>query len=98
MKRIGLMLNLAADEYAKDSLKKNNTEKNLVLECLNDNEDRFQLTKSIMELIETESHRQKVQRELEMLSAMQTYRRLPTETPVVYQKRCKECIARNIIK
>lgn len=72
------------------------TEGTIVLEGSSDDEDRTVLVTKIIDLMATESQTEQIQREVEMLSAIQECKRKSSEMPEVFANRYKACIARYI--
>lgn len=93
---VGFMLYLTADDDAKEALKKAETGGTLSLEGSEDDEDRTELVHAIMSLLATKSPTEKIQREVEMLSDIQTCKRKPSETTDVFVTCYKKCIARYV--
>lgn len=93
---VGLILYLAADDDAKETIKQAETEGSIVLEGSEGDQDRAGLIRSIVDLIATDSPTEKIHREVEMLSAIQTCKRRPSESPDVFANRYKCCVARYI--
>lgn len=67
---MGYILYLAADDAAKEIIKQAETEGNLLLYSTEEDGDRTELVESIVILIATKSATEKVQCEVEMLSAI----------------------------
>lgn len=90
------MLYLAADDDAKEALKQAETEGTLSLEGSEDDENRTELVAKIMSILATESPTEKIQREVELVSDIQSCKRKPSESPDVFATRYKTCVARYV--
>lgn len=71
LRNVGLMQYIEADEDSKETIKKAEKEGRIVLEGIQDDDDRSILVGSIVDLIDTESLTEKIRTEVEMLSAIQ---------------------------
>lgn len=96
LRSVGLMLYLAADDDAKETIKQAETEGQFVLKGSDEDPDRTELVEALLTLIATETPTEKVQREVEMLNEIQTCKRRPSETADVFANRYKACIARYV--
>lgn len=96
LRSVGLMLYLAADDDAQETIKQAETEGRIVLEGSDDDADRSALVASIISLIATDSPTEKIQREVDLLSSIQTCKRKPTEAADIFANRFKASIARYV--
>lgn len=81
------MLYLSADDDAKETIKQADNLDTLDLEGTSSDKDLKDLIESIMDIISTGAPVENIQREFEMLSAIQNWKRRPSDNTGIFSTR-----------